>query len=235
MFLNDRVLFSNMGIIETQESASLNMATNSDSASQPDNIFFSEKSCMCCVGFVDIIDSTRITASLTTRQMSKYYSLFINWVSGVISGYSGKVVKNTGDGLLFYFVLLGNSPIQTVRNCLDSAITLSVLHRNINRKFISELLPELNYRISLDYGEVSFAQTVDSNTSDIFSTTVNICAKINKVVEPNKVIIGGDLYQIAKNLSGYDFHELKKTISIAKRSYPLYTVSEANLISDTSR
>ena len=232
MFLNDQVLFSNVGIIETQESASLNMATNSDSASQTDNIFISEKSRMCCVGFVDMVDSTRITASLTTRQMSKYYSLFINWVSGIISGYSGNVVKNTGDGLLFYFALLGDSPIKTVRNCLDSAITLSVLHRNINRKFISELLPELNYRISLDYGEVSFAQSVDSTTSDIFSTTVNICAKINKVAEPNKVIIGGDLYQIAKNLSGYDFHELKKTISISKRSYPLYTVLEANLISD---
>jgi len=232
MFLNDQVLFSNMGIIETQDSPSLNMATNSDSASQQDNIFFSEKSRMCCVGFVDMVDSTRITAGLTTRQMSKYYSLFINWVSGIISGYSGKVVKNTGDGLLFYFALRGDSPIKIVRNCLDSAITLSVLHRSINRKFISELLPELNYRISLDYGEVSFAQTVDSTTSDIFSTTVNICARINKVVEPNKVIIGGDLYRIARNLSGYDFHEVKKTISISKRAYPLYTVSEAKLIND---
>jgi class 3 adenylate cyclase len=232
MFLNDKVLFSNMGIIETQDSPSLNMATNSDSASQQDNIFFSEKSRMCCVGFVDMVDSTRITAGLTTRQMSKYYSLFINWVSGIISGYSGKVVKNTGDGLLFYFALRGDSPIKIVRNCLDSAITLSVLHRSINRKFISELLPELNYRISLDYGEVSFAQTVDSTTSDIFSTTVNICARINKVVEPNKVIIGGDLYRIARNLSGYDFHEVKKTISISKRAYPLYTVSETKLISD---
>ena len=232
MFLNDQVLFSNMGIIETQDSPSLNMATNSDSASQQDNIFFSEKSRMCCVGFVDMVDSTRITAGLTTRQMSKYYSLFINWVSGIISGYSGKVVKNTGDGLLFYFALRGDSPIKIVRNCLDSAITLSVLHRSINRKFISELLPELNYRISLDYGEVSFAQTVDSTTPDIFSTTVNICARINKVVEPNKVIIGGDLYRIARNLSGYDFHEVKKTISISKRAYPLYTVSETKLISD---
>jgi len=219
-----------MGIIETQESASLNMTTNSDSAGQPDNIYFSEKSCMCCVGFVDIVDSTRITAGLTTHQMSKYYSLFINWVSGIISGYSGKVVKNTGDGLLFYFALLGDSPIKTVRNCLDSAITLSVLHRNINSKFISELLPELDYRISLDYGEVSFAQTVDSTTLDIFSTTVNLCAKINKVADPNKVIIGGDLYRIAKTLSGYDFHEIKETISISNRAYPLYTVSEAKTI-----
>jgi len=181
-----------------------------------------------------MVDSTRITAGLTTRQMSKYYSLFINWVSSIIGGHSGKVVKNTGDGLLFYFTSLDDSSIKTVRNCLDSAITLSILHRNVNRKFISELLPELNYRISLDYGEVSFAQTVDSTASDIFSTTVNLCAKINKVADPNKVIIGGDLYRIARNLSGYDFHELKETISISNRAYSLYTVSEAKTIAEYS-
>jgi len=223
-----------MRITETQNPASLNMTTNSDFASQRDNIFFSEKSRMCCVGFVDMVDSTRITAGLTTRQMSKYYSLFINWVSSIIGGHSGKVVKNTGDGLLFYFTSLDDSSIKTVRNCLDSAITLSILHRNVNRKFISELLPELNYRISLDYGEVSFAQTVDSTASDIFSTTVNLCAKINKVADPNKVIIGGDLYRIARNLSGYDFHELKETISISNRAYSLYTVSEAKTIAEYS-
>lgn len=215
-----------MGITETQDTPSLNAATNSD-FSQRENISFSEKSSMCCVGFVDMVDSTRITAGLTTHQMSKYYSLFINWVSGIIRGYSGKVVKNTGDGLLFYFTSLGDSPIKSVRNCLNSAIRLSILHRNVNRKFISESLPELNYRISLDYGEVSFAQTVDSTTSDIFSTTVNLCAKINKVADPNKVIIGGDLYQIAKNLDDYEFQEVKETISIWNRAYPLYSVSEA--------
>ena len=159
-----------MGISEIQRSANLNIATNWDFDSQADNILFSEKSCMCCVGFIDMVDSTRITAGLPKSQMSKYYSLFINWVNGIIRGYGGKVVKNTGDGLLFYFISLDDSHIKTVRNCLNSAITLSILHRNVNKKFISESLPELNYRISLDYGEVSFAQTVESTTPDIFST-----------------------------------------------------------------
>jgi len=227
MFLNNLMLFPNMGITEIQKPTNLNVSNNSNFANPRDDIFFSEKSSMCCVGFVDMVDSTRITARLTTRQMSKYYSLFINWVSGIIRGYSGEIVKNTGDGLLFYFTSPGDSPIRTVRDCLNSAITLSILHRNVNKKFISELLPELNYRISLDYGEVSFAQTVDSTTFDIFSTTVNLCAKINKVANPNKVIIGGDLYRIARNLSEYDFQEVKETFSIWNRAYPLYTVSEA--------
>lgn len=74
---------------EIQRSANLNIATNWDFASQPDNILFSEKSCTCCVGFIDMVDSTRITAGLTKSQMSKYYSLFINWVNGIIRGYGG--------------------------------------------------------------------------------------------------------------------------------------------------
>ncbi|HXW12510.1 MAG TPA: adenylate/guanylate cyclase domain-containing protein [Nitrososphaeraceae archaeon] len=231
------MLFPNMGITEIQNpiSLNLNVPENQDFVNQRDDITFSEKASMCCVGFVDMIDSTRITAGLPTHQMSRYYSLFINWVSSVIRGYGGEVVKNTGDGLLFYYCSVGDSPTKadshakTVRNCLNSAITLSILHQNVNKKFISEKLPELNYRISLDYGEVSFAQTVDSTTFDIFSTTVNLCAKINKVANPNKVIIGGDLYRIARNLRGYDFQEVKQTISIWNRAYPLYTVSEAKL------
>jgi hypothetical protein len=47
------------------------------------------------------------------------------------------------------------------------------------------------------------------------------------VADPNKVIIGGDLYQIAKNLDDYVFQEVKETISIWNRAYPLYSVSEA--------
>jgi hypothetical protein len=54
------------------------------------------------------------------------------------------------------------------------------------------------------------------------------------VAEPNKVIIGGDLYRIARNLSDYDFHEVKETFSISKRAYPLYTVSEAKTIDEYS-
>jgi class 3 adenylate cyclase len=97
-------------------------------------------------------------------------------------------------------------------------------------KFLSESLPELNYRISLDYGEVSFAKTTDSTTLDIFSTTVNVCAKINNLAAPNTVVVGGDMYQMAKNLSGYTFQSIKKSISVSDRPYPVYIVSEAKTI-----
>ena len=37
------------------------------------------------------------------EHIRKYYSKFINSTSEVVKSYSGKVIKNIGDCLLFYF------------------------------------------------------------------------------------------------------------------------------------
>lgn len=198
---------------------------------EENDISFSECCCTCCVGIIDMVNSTRITAGLKRDQMNKYYCFFINWAAAIIRGYGGTVVKNTGDGLLFYFPSTGQSEnVRTISDCLNCSIAMTRLHPSVNSKLSSESLPELNYRISLDYGEVSLARTIDSVGLDIFSTTVNICAKINSVAAPNTVVVGGDIYQISKNLADYKFQEIKKTISIADRPYPVYSVSEAKTV-----
>lgn len=204
---------------------------------EADDISFSDGCCTCPVGIIDIVDSTKITAGLGRRQMSKYYCFFINWATAVVRGFGGKVVKNTGDGLLFYFPPAEDSEdTKAIRDCLSCSIALSTLHPNISMRYISESLPELNYRISLDYGEVSFAKTTNS-ALDIFGNTVNICAKINSIAAPNTVVVGGDMYQVSKNQIGYSFQQIKKTISVAGRLYPVYSVSEARTVRDylTSR
>lgn len=196
-----------------------------------DGLSFSEVSSICCVGVIDIVNSTKITSRLSTHKMGNFYCRFINWANAVIKGFGGKVVKNTGDGLLFYFPVDQRSEApKGIRDCLNCSIALSMLHPNINSKFRSESLPELDYRISLDYGEVSFATAGDSSTPDIFSITVNICTKINSIAAPNTVVVGGDLYQVSKNLGGYSFHDAKKSISVANRPYPVYYVSESKTV-----
>jgi class 3 adenylate cyclase len=198
--------------------------------SEGNDISFSEGCCTCCVGIIDMVNSTKVTAGLHRDQMSKYYCLFINWAAAVIRGYGGTVVKNTGDGLLFYFPSAEESEnAKVIRQCLDCSIAMIRLHPNVNMKFRSEFLPELNYRISLDYGEVSLARTMDSTVLDIFSTTVNVCAKINNIAAPNTVVVGGDMFQVSKNLSGYGFRQTNRTLSIADRPYPVYSVSEASI------
>ena len=42
----------------------------------------------------------------------------------------------------------------------------------------------MQYRISVDYGIVQIATTKTSQGDDLFGSTVNVCAKINKIAQP---------------------------------------------------
>ena len=67
-------------------------------------IRFSGDSIKSCVGFIDLVDSTKNTITMEGLDyIRRYYSTFINSVSDLVKSYSGKVVKNIGDCLLFYF------------------------------------------------------------------------------------------------------------------------------------
>ena len=67
-------------------------------------IRFSGDSIKSCVGFIDLVDSTKNTIKMDNLEhIRKYYSKFINSTSEVIKSYSGKVIKNIGDCILFYF------------------------------------------------------------------------------------------------------------------------------------
>ncbi len=67
-------------------------------------IRFSGDSIKGCVGFIDLVDSTKNTITMEGFDyIRKYYSTFINSISENVKSYSGKVIKNIGDCLLFYF------------------------------------------------------------------------------------------------------------------------------------
>ena len=66
-------------------------------------ISFEEISQNYCVGVVDVVNSTQNIARLSKKQASTFYSVFLNTVGYIIQNNGGKVVKNTGDGILFYF------------------------------------------------------------------------------------------------------------------------------------
>ena len=58
----------------------------------------------CCIAFVEMINSTEITAEISDPQkIGQYYSLFINTMALMAKNYGAKIVKNAGDALIFYF------------------------------------------------------------------------------------------------------------------------------------
>ena len=190
-----------------------------------------------CVCYVDMVDSTSITANISDHQkIRQYYSIFINTMATLVKNYGAKIVKNAGDALIFYFPDSLDTAHEAAFKDILECFTVMILARDIiNAKLDSQNLPPVSYRISADYGRVEVATSTSSRTEDLFGSPMNICAKINSMAEPNGIVIGGDLYRIIKSFSfinnnGYGFSELRGGCSVGLNCrYPVYRVSSRNI------
>jgi len=180
---------------------------------------FSGESKNYCVGFVDIVNSTKISFTLRQEKMSKYYEIFLNSMANIVERFGGFVIKNIGDSLLYYF-----PESSSFLSCIECSLTMIDSHELINTKVKNEDLPPLNYRVSADYGKVTIIKSNFSSANDIVGIPVNICSKINGSASQNGVVIGSDLYQLVKNSDDYRYNEIKAYSVGLKQSYPIYSV-----------
>ncbi len=180
---------------------------------------FSGESKNYCIGFVDIVNSTKISATLRQEKMSKYYEIFLNSMANIVERFGGFVIKNIGDSLLYYF-----PESSSFLSCIECSLTMIDSHELINTKVKNEDLPPLNYRVSADYGKVTIIKSNFSSANDIVGIPVNICSKINGSASQNGVVIGSDLYQLVKNSDDYRYNEIKAYSVGLKQSYPIYSV-----------
>ncbi|MGC2482946.1 MAG: hypothetical protein WA398_04230, partial [Nitrososphaeraceae archaeon] len=75
--------------------------TNSESAEN--EISFVDTKYLC-VGIVDIVNSTKITANIgNSEDVAMYYSIFINTMASIARNFGAEVVKNVGDSVIFFF------------------------------------------------------------------------------------------------------------------------------------
>ncbi len=190
---------------------------------------FSGESKNYCVGFVDIVNSTRISATLNQEKMSKYYEIFLNSMANIVERFDGFVIKNIGDSLLYYFPESSKSSTKNgFLSCIESSLTLIDSHALLNTKVKNEDLPSLNYRVSADYGKVTIIKSDNSFVNDIVGVPVNICSKINGSASKNGAVIGSDLYQIVKDFDNYQYDEIEAYSVGLKQSYPIYSVQRKN-------
>ncbi len=170
-------------------------------------ISFEEISQNYCVGVVDVVNSTQNISRLSKEQVSAFYSVFLNTVGYVIQNNGAKVVKNTGDGILFYFPK--HSTISGNHNLvLDCGVKILEATDMINKIFKKRNIPEIHYRVSLDYGPIMIAKYAISSCRDIFGPTVNMCSKINHLAKPDQLVVGSDMYEIVKKSKDYEFNEV---------------------------
>jgi CheY-like chemotaxis protein len=198
-----------------------------------EEISFLDRSLNCCVCFVDMVNSTKITAKISDGQkIRQYYSIFINTMAVLAKNYGAKIIKNAGDALIFYFPETADSNNESVfKDMLECFTTMILAHDIINSKLQSENLPSVSYRISADYGRVEVATSTSSKGEDLFGSTMNICTKINSMAEPNGIVIGGDLYQVVRSFyfsNEYEFKGVRGYSVGFKSPYSVYAVVAKN-------
>ena len=193
-------------------------------------VVFSNKSECYCIAMVDIVGSTQITSKLyNSGKITKFYTVFINEIANVVKYHDGKILKTVGDGVIFFFPQTSNvENIEAFRQALECFVGMVSSRQLINSELHKQLLPDISYRISADYGKLEVAMSGEVSSSyDLFGPTINFCAKINKKAPSNGIAIGADLWRIVnsspKLAKRYHFKEIKElTWKENRYSYPVY-------------
>ena len=178
-----------------------------------------------CMGIVDMVNSTKITAFLEHTKMCEYYRIYLNSMTEIAKEFGAVITKNVGDSLLYYFPDTCDAEDgDSIKIALECGLAMVESCGEINKLLDEYGLPPVSYRVSSDYGRLSIAKSSRSICEDIFGPTVNMCSKINSVAMPNTAIVGGDLYQIAKQFKDYDFHSLIGFSTGVRLDYPIYSL-----------
>jgi two-component system response regulator ChvI len=212
---------------------------------EEDEIFFIGAQ-NCCVCFVDIVDSTKVTSSISNpEKVRKYYEIFLNTMAAIAKNFGAKIIKNVGDCLIFCYPRTSDPSNKSAFNdVLECCMTMIEARNTINQKLHEEELPSVSYRISADYGRVEVARTATSQSDDLFGSVMNMCSKINSMALPNGIAIGDGLYNIIQSLSllssleenCYHFEEIV-TLEYQQtefNNYPLYSLQRNNRITSFS-
>ena len=201
-----------------------------DTGIQDDEIAFSsfQNYCVCVV---DIVNSTKIILSMNNPQkVRKYILTFINSIATIARNFDATVVKTVGDAVIFYFPKTSDSNNKhSFKKAFDCFAAMQDASALINATLQKEGLPPVSYRISADYGRVEVAKSTTSREDDLFGSTVILCVKINTMARRNGIVIGADLYRVAKSLQlekDYGkFIDIGSYATGLKFAYPVYEVT----------
>jgi class 3 adenylate cyclase len=187
-------------------------------------VTFSGSHANYCIGLVDIVGSTKVSAHLSKEKMTKYYSIFLNGMAMIAKDHGALVVKSIGDSLLYYFPKTSDYEAKNFVCPLKCGFAMIDCLDIINLKMKEHGLPSVRSRISMDFGGVMLASSASSSCDDIFGSTVNVCSKINRLAKPDEIVIGNDMYQIVKDFDDYAF-KITEAYSLGlSQQYPVYSI-----------
>jgi CheY-like chemotaxis protein/class 3 adenylate cyclase len=195
---------------------------------EDNEIAFTKYSHSYCICIISIVNSTQNENELeSAEKIRQFYSIFINTMTSIINSHEGKVIKNVGDIILYYFPKTVNlSKMSSFQNVLDCGLAMIEANSSLNADLSKNDLPPTNYRISANYGKVEMASSPNSNRVDLFGSAVNICSKINHLAISNEMVIYKDLYDVIRKTPFFKEYRFKETSNeeYFKNPYSVYTV-----------
>lgn len=181
-----------------------------------------------CVGIVDIVNSTKTVAKLLPNEIPKYYEIFLNNMAKTVICHQGEILKIMGDSLLFYFPENYHHDHKLVfLNAIECGFSMMEMHKELNQILKRYSLPQIDFRISFDYGNLTIMKT-RNGLVDLVGPTINTCSKINNLALINSTVIGRDFYDEIKNFHQYRFQNTGKFSIDLKQPYPIFTISKKN-------
>ena len=118
-----------------------------------DVIVFNNYSRRYCICIISIVDFTKYLDKLKEPvELRKFYSIFYNSMALIIKNHDGKVIKNVGDLLLFYFPKTVNfSKPSSFQDVLDCGLAMIQANSTLNLDLNKNDLPSIGYKISSNY------------------------------------------------------------------------------------
>lgn len=144
--------------------------------------------------FLDIcgFSNRQSTTAAQQDEILTAFALLFPELIAIIEDYDGTVEKNTGDGLMAYFV--NKDGVHHVQRAIACAMTmLDVTQRLINPQLRRRQIEPFSFRISIDCGNVTIAQVgrkTGFSGMVAISSFANVASKMLRHADPNSILLG---------------------------------------------
>jgi class 3 adenylate cyclase len=151
--------------------------------------------------FLDICSFSKRASETAEEQtvLVRILALFFTEMVRIIEDHGGTVEKNTGDGLMAYFMASGGDATSSQQQAVACALTMfSATTSLINPILEKSSLEPLKFRVCLDHGNITVARIGAAKRFNSFvavGTTANIACKMLSFADDNSILIGNSLLE----------------------------------------
>lgn len=146
--------------------------------------------------YVDLVDSTLMTRSLSVDKLATIIQIFTQEMSVAVSKFKGHILKYAGDAVIAYFPVNQEYSLSCNTSITCALYMIAIIERAINSGLSQHGFDALKVKIGIDTSEHSIIQyTLGENSyADILGYGISMAAKLTKLANPNQIIISHAIY-----------------------------------------